>query len=79
MMRFSLPVEVESEMWLLPLQSGILTPIDVAEGFGLWEDEDFVYLTRHGEVVATFSAGGATKQSIEEEILRQSLAGDALE
>lgn len=78
MMRFSLPVEVESEMWLLPLDGGILTAIDVAEGFGLWEDEDFVYLTRHGEIVATFSAGAATKQSIQEEIARQSLAGDAL-
>jgi len=77
-MRFSLSAEVESEMWLLPLDSGILTPTDVAEGFELWEDEDFVYLTRHGEIVATFSAGGATKQSIQEEIARQSLSGDAL-
>jgi len=77
-MRFSLPVEVESEMWPSPLESEILTPIDVADGFGLWEDEDFVYLTRHGEIVATFSAGAATKQSIQEEIARQSLAGDAL-
>jgi len=60
-------------MWLLPLDRGILTPIDVADGFGLWEDEDFLYLKRYGEIVATFSAAGATKQSIQEEILRQSL------
>ncbi len=65
-------------MWLLPLGSRILTPMDFAQGFGLWEDEDFVYLTRHAEVVATFSAGAATKQSIQEEIARQSLAGDVL-
>lgn len=60
-------------MWNVPLNCGVLTPIDVAEGFGLWEDEDCVYLTRHGETVATFSAAGATKESIQEEILRQSL------
>ena len=60
-------------MWLLPLDLGILTAIDVAGGFGLWEDEDFVYLRRHGEIVAIFSAARATKESIREEILRQSL------
>ena len=62
-------------MWLVPLDCGILTPVDVAEGFGLWEDEDFVYITRHGEVVATLFARWATRESIQEEILRQSLAG----
>jgi len=69
---------VESEMWLLRLDSGILTPTDVAEGFRLWEEEDFIYLTRHGETVATFSTAGATKQSIQEEITRQSVAGGVL-
>lgn len=62
-------------MWHVPLSCGILTPVDVAQGFGLWEDEEWVYLTRQGEVVATWSAAGATKKSIQEEILRQSLAG----
>jgi len=62
-------------VWPVPLDCGILTPVDVAEGFGLWEDEDFLYLTRHGEVVATFSRSGASRESIQEEILRQSLAG----
>ena len=61
-----------------PLDSGILTPMDVAEGFGLWEDEDFVYLTWHGETVATFSTAGATKRLIQEEIARQSVAGGVL-
>lgn len=62
----------------LPLDSGILTPMDVAEGFRLWEDEDFIYLTRHGETVATFSTAGATKRLIQEEIVRQYLAGGVL-
>ena len=62
----------------LPLDSGILTPMDVAEGFRLWEDEDFIYLTRHGETVATFSTAGATKRLIQEEIARQYLAGGVL-
>jgi len=60
-------------VWPVALDCGILTPVDVAEGFGLWEDEDFLYITRHGEVVATFLARGATKESIQEEILRQAL------
>ena len=48
--------------------------MDVAEGFDLWEDEDSVYLTRHGETVATFSTAGATKQSVQEETLRQQVS-----
>ena len=65
-------------MWLSPLDSEILTPTDVAEGFALSEDEDFVYLTRHAKIVATFSTAGATKRLIQEEIVRQYLAGGVL-
>lgn len=57
-------------MWLLPLDSGILTPMDVAEGFRLWEDEDFIYLTWHDETVATWFAAGVTKESVQEEIIK---------
>ena len=63
-------------MWFSPLESEILTPIDVAQGFALWEDEDFVYLTRHAKIVGVFSTAGATKQSIQERIARQSLFTD---
>jgi|GEM_PF-5204220 len=65
-------------MWFLPLDSGILSSMDVAEGFALSEDEDFVYLTRHAKIVAIFSAGAATKRLIQEEIVRQYLAGGVL-
>lgn len=59
----------------MSLESEILTAEDIAQGFGLWEEEGFVYLTRHGETVATFSASAATKEAIREEIARQYLAG----
>jgi len=53
-----------------PLQDA-LTPEQREQGFSLAEDEDFVYLYRHGKLIATFSSKGATVEAIREEADRQ--------
>lgn len=52
----------------MPLDGGILTAEHLAEGFRLWEDEDFVYLTRRGKLIAVFSAIGVTKEALQDKL-----------
>ncbi len=50
---------------------GVLTAQEEAQGFSLHEDEDFVLVLRHGEVLAAFSAHGATRESLREFLDRE--------
>jgi len=54
--------------------SGLLTEEDRALGFSLEEDEDFVLVSRDGELLATFSAHGATRESLREFLDREGAA-----
>jgi len=48
------------------LSKELLTDQDRADGFTLGEDEDFVYVYRHGRQVASFFSSGMTRESLRE-------------
>jgi len=50
---------------------GVLTAQEEAQGFSLHEDEDFVFVLRYGELLAAFSAHGATRESLREFLARE--------
>ena len=50
---------------------GVLTAQEEAQGFSLDEDVDVVLVLRHGEVLAAFSAHGATRESLREFLDRE--------
>jgi len=54
---------------------GILLPEQEQDGFAVFEDEDFVYIKRFGEVCLVFRASGLTRDSIREEVERMRSGG----
>ncbi len=54
--------------------SGILTEEDRALGFSLKEDEDFVQVFRHGELLATFSSHSVTREKVRQFLEAEGIA-----
>ena len=52
-------------MWYL---YGILSQEQEEDGFVAFEDEDFLYIKRYGEICLVFSRSGATRESIWEAV-----------
>ena len=50
-------------MWYV---GGILSQEQEQDGFAVFDNEDFVFIKRFGEVCLVFSSSGATKESMRE-------------
>ena len=59
--------QIQAKGVAMPALSELLTPEQREAGFQVEDDEDFVYLKREGETLATWLATRATAQAVRDE------------